>query len=271
MTMRSARAKRGRAKSISRSDSGVENSRICPSWIEAVEALLAQLEEAVAKGVGAIRGETDGGTGCTSGSRRARAHALGHLIDGVALHELAAARAVRAAGAGEEQTQEVVEFGGGGDGRARIAGGVLLADGDGRGEAVDVVDVGLLHALEELAGIGGEGFDRSGAGPRRRWCRRRGGLAGSRDTGDDGELVVRGSRARPFLRLWSPRSRMTMESSTEGGFRGAISGYYEGTGKARGALSSSRATGRMDSFGAGVERRMDPGSFGTGRWCGGWI
>ena len=39
------------------------------------------------------------------------------------------------------------------------AGGGLLLDGDGGGEAVDGVDVGALHLVEELAGVGGEGFD----------------------------------------------------------------------------------------------------------------
>jgi len=34
----------------------------------------------------------------------------------------------------------------------------LLLDADSRGEALYVVNVRLLHELEELAGIGGEGF-----------------------------------------------------------------------------------------------------------------
>ena len=38
-------------------------------------------------------------------------------------------------------------------------GGALLVDGDGGGEALDVLDVGFLHAPEELAGVGGKGLD----------------------------------------------------------------------------------------------------------------
>ena len=37
--------------------------------------------------------------------------------------------------------------------------GAALLDGDGRREAVDVVDVGLLHLPQELPGVGGERLD----------------------------------------------------------------------------------------------------------------
>ena len=62
----------------------------------------------------------------------------------------AADRAVRAADARVEQAQVVVDLGDGADGRARVAAGGLLVDRDRRGEAVDRVDVRLLHHLQEL-------------------------------------------------------------------------------------------------------------------------
>ena len=34
-----------------------------------------------------------------------------------------------------------------------------LFDGNGGGEALDVIDIGLLHQLEELPGVGGKAFD----------------------------------------------------------------------------------------------------------------
>src|SRR3546814_18168767 len=40
-----------------------------------------------------------------------------------------------------------------------IARGGLLFDGDRRAEAVDMVDIGLLHQLEELPRIGRQRFD----------------------------------------------------------------------------------------------------------------
>ena len=94
------------------------------------------------------------------------AAAVGQLQDGVDdllavcwIDLAAAAGAVRHADAGEEQAQVVVDLGDGADGRARVAAGALLVDGDGRAEALDLVDVGLLHLAQELAGVGGERFD----------------------------------------------------------------------------------------------------------------
>ena len=72
---------------------------------------------------------------------------------------LAALDAKGAAAAGEEQAQVIVNFGRGGDGRARIARRIFLPDGDGRRDAGDFVDIGLLHALKELARVGGKRFD----------------------------------------------------------------------------------------------------------------
>ena len=64
--------------------------------------------------------------------------------------------AVRDAGAGEQQTHVVVDLGHRPDRGARIVGGGLLVDADGRGEAFDVIHVGLIHLADELAGIRGQ-------------------------------------------------------------------------------------------------------------------
>ena len=66
--------------------------------------------------------------------------------------------AARRAHPGEEQAQVVVDLGDGPDGGAGVVRGGLLLDGDGRGQALDVVDVRLLHDRQELPGIGREGF-----------------------------------------------------------------------------------------------------------------
>ena len=60
---------------------------------------------------------------------------------------------------GEEQPQVVVDLGDRADRRTRVRPGRLLLDRDGRRQAVDQVDVRLLHLLEELAGVGGQRFD----------------------------------------------------------------------------------------------------------------
>jgi hypothetical protein len=66
---------------------------------------------------------------------------------------------VRDADAGEQQTEVVVDLGDGAHRGARVAAGRLLVDGDGRRQALDEVDVGLVHLPEELAGVGRQRLD----------------------------------------------------------------------------------------------------------------
>ena len=88
-----------------------------------------------------------------------REDGLRDLLRGLPLHRPAAAVAVGLPDAGEQQSQVVVDFRDGADGGARVVGDALLVDGDGGGEPFDVLDVGLVHASEELAGVSGEGLD----------------------------------------------------------------------------------------------------------------
>src|SRR5205823_3301462 len=60
---------------------------------------------------------------------------------------------------GEEQAQIVVDFRGCGDGGSRVRSGASLFDCNGRRQALDVVHLGLLHLVEKLPGVGGEGLD----------------------------------------------------------------------------------------------------------------
>ena len=92
--------------------------------------------------------------------------ALGHLEDavddllrGLLGDRLAADRAVRATDAGPEQAQVVVDLGDGADGGPRVLRRRLLVDGDRRREALDEVDVGLVHLAQELPGVGGQRLD----------------------------------------------------------------------------------------------------------------
>ena len=117
-------------------------------------------------------------------------NAIGDFVDGVFADFVAAADAKGASGAGEEQAQIIVNFGGGGDGGARIARGIFLADGDGRGDAGDFVHVGLLDAIEELAGVGGKRFDVAALAFGVERVEGEAGLARAGDAGDDGQGVV---------------------------------------------------------------------------------
>ncbi len=67
--------------------------------------------------------------------------------------------AVRHADVGKQQPQVVVDLGDRAHGRPRVAGRRLLLDRDGRRQALDQVDVGLLHLLEKLAGVGRQRLD----------------------------------------------------------------------------------------------------------------
>jgi hypothetical protein len=59
---------------------------------------------------------------------------------------------------GEDEFEVVGDFGDGADGAAGGADGVALAKGDGGGDTLDSANAWAVHTLEELAGVGAEGF-----------------------------------------------------------------------------------------------------------------
>ncbi len=76
------------------------------------------------------------------------------LLVGVFDHRLARNVAARLSGACVEQSEEVVDLGGGAYGASRIAVDGLLLDGYDRVEACDLVDVGAFERSEHVAGVG---------------------------------------------------------------------------------------------------------------------
>jgi len=100
------------------------------------------------------------------GSQDLEAGAVGQLQDaiddllwGLTLHHGAVIGAVRYADAGVQQTQVVVYLGDGADRRPRVAGSRLLIDRNRGREALDEIDVGLVHLAEELAGVARQRLD----------------------------------------------------------------------------------------------------------------
>ena len=85
----------------------------------------------------------------------------------------------------------VVDLGDGADGGAWVVRGALLVDGDGWREAVDVIDVGLIHLAEELAGVGGERFDVAALALGEDGVEGQAALAAAGEAGDDHQLVAR--------------------------------------------------------------------------------
>ena len=83
---------------------------------------------------------------------------LADLLVGMADHRLSAYGRESHRCPGVEQAQEVVYFGDGAYGGARIARSSLLFDGDHGRKAFDLVHIGAFHPADELAGIGGKGL-----------------------------------------------------------------------------------------------------------------
>ena len=86
-------------------------------------------------------------------------HAIGGRLRRVAHDGRVAARAMHLAHAREQEAQVVADLGHRADGGAGVAHAVALLDGDRRRHAGDAVDVGPLHALEELPRVGRHRLD----------------------------------------------------------------------------------------------------------------
>ena len=84
---------------------------------------------------------------------------FGGALGGVPLDHPAAAAAMGNADLGEQELQVVVQLGHRAHRRARRLDRAALIDRDRGQDAVDAVDTRLVHAIEELAGIGGEALD----------------------------------------------------------------------------------------------------------------
>ena len=89
-----------------------------------------------------------------TGALRIRQQRIDHLLRGLRADQRAALRTMRDAGAGEEQSQVVVDLGDGADRRTRVAVRGLLVDRHGGAQALDEIDVRLVHLPQELAGVG---------------------------------------------------------------------------------------------------------------------
>ncbi len=86
-------------------------------------------------------------------------HVAHDLVGALPLHALAARRAVLHAGTRVEDAQVVEDLGDGADGRARIARGGPLLDGDGRRQPLEPFDRRPLEPSEELTRVGAQALD----------------------------------------------------------------------------------------------------------------
>ena len=81
------------------------------------------------------------------------------LLGRLARDGLAAVWTVRRRERAVEDAEVVVDLRDGRDNGARIAARRVLFNGNGRGQALDLLDVGLFHAVEKLPRIGGKRLD----------------------------------------------------------------------------------------------------------------
>ena len=123
---------------------------------------------------------------------------LDDLFAGLASDGLAAIRAMRHANRGVDDAKVIVDFGDGADGRTRGPRGGFLFDGDGGRQAFDDVHFGALHLVQELARIGGKRFDVSSLSFGVDGVEGQGRLAGTRQSGNDGQRVPRDFQADVF-------------------------------------------------------------------------
>src|SRR5215469_10204291 len=94
------------------------------------------------------------------------------------------------ADAGEQQAQVVPDLSYGADGGTRVVRGALLVDRDRWREAVDVVDVGLVHLTQELARVGRKRLDVAPLALGEDRIEGEATLAGAGEAGDHDELVA---------------------------------------------------------------------------------
>jgi len=157
--------------------------------LDALEPLLLQLGQLLA--VLALAAADDGCQQVEARARRQGQHAVHHLLHGLALDGEPRGGRVGHAHAGEQEAQVVVDLGDGADGGARVLRRGLLLDGDGRGEPVDVVHIGLLHHLQELARIGRQAFHVTALALRVDGVEGQRRLAGARDAREHHQRVTR--------------------------------------------------------------------------------
>ena len=126
-----------------------------------------------------------------TGSFRHGQNRIDHLRDGLGGQGIFGMFwAVRCADACKKQTQIVIYFRDGADGRPGIVRGRFLVNGDGRRKPFDQIHIRFFHKLQKLAGVGRERFDITALSLRIKGVESKRGLPGTGKSGDDDQLVA---------------------------------------------------------------------------------
>ena len=122
-------------------------------------------------------------------------HHVHHLV---LLDQFARGGGVGLADAGIEEFQELVDFGAGAHGGARVVRVHLLLDGDGGGEACDAFHVGLVESAHELPCIRTQALHITALAFGIQSVERQGRLTRPREAGNDHQLVLRDLQTNAF-------------------------------------------------------------------------
>ena len=139
----------------------------------------------------ALAAADDRGEHLEAGALRQLQDAVDDLLRGLALQLGAVVRAVLDADPGVQQAEVVVDLGDRADRRAGVLARRLLVDRDRRRQALDHVDVGLVHLSEELAGVGRQRLDVAPLTLGVDGVEGEARLARTRDAGEHDQLVAR--------------------------------------------------------------------------------
>ena len=153
------------------------------------EALAGQLAEQL--GVLPLAAPDDRRQHLEPGALRQRHQPVDDLLRRLPADRLTADRAVRPAGSRVQQPQVVVDLGDGAHRRPRVAAGRLLVDRDRRRQALDEVDVRLVHLPQELPRVRRQRLDVAALALGEDGVERQTRLPGPGQTGEDDQRVPR--------------------------------------------------------------------------------
>ena len=154
-----------------------------------VEAAAAQLTEEL--GVLALAAPHHGGEHLEAGALGQGADLVDDLLGGLGGDDRIADGAVLDACPRVQQTQVVVNLGHCAHRGAGVARGGLLVDGHRGAQALDELDVGLVHLAQELTGVGGQGLHVTALPLGEDRVEGERGLARAGQTGEDDHRVAR--------------------------------------------------------------------------------
>ena len=147
-----------------------------------------------------------------------------HLTHGLRLQRQVVVGAIGRACARKQQAQVVVNLGHGAHRRARVVAGGFLFDGNGGRQTFNQIDIGLVHQLQKLAGIGRQAFDITALAFGIQGVKGQARFAGTAQASDDHQLVARDIEVDVFKVVGAGPAHADVRLAQGAGQIGAILG-----------------------------------------------